>query len=191
MKPNNQIIPVIILMLTCGLIRILPHMPNFFPLESLTLFGAAYLQRKQLAVLFPLLMLYVSDFVINNTVARSFFKEQEGIVWFSNYMIYNLLSIIIIVFASQYLLKKVNFKNVLISVLSASVLFFLITNFGAWAGSSSIYSKDISGLMAAYAAGIPFFRTSLITNILFSGVIFGGLEIYLSLARRKKISAGN
>lgn len=166
-------------------------MPNFFPLESLTLFGAAYLQRKQLAVLFPLLMLYVSDFVINNTVARSFFKEQEGIVWFSNYMIYNLLSIIIIVFASQYLLKKVNFKNVLISVLSASVLFFLITNFGAWAGSSSIYSKDISGLMTAYAAGIPFFRTSLITNILFSGVIFGGLEIYLSLARRKKISAGN
>ncbi len=35
------------------------------------------------------------------------------------------------------------------------------------------------GLAACYAAGIPFYGNSLISGVLFSGILFGAYEYYL------------
>ena len=56
------------------------------------------------------------------------------------------------------------------------VLFFLLTNFGAWM-TSGLYAKTVAGLMQAYAAGIPFFQNSLLGNLVFAAVIFGGYHL--------------
>ena len=58
----------------------------------------------------------------------------------------------------------------------SSVLFFLLTNFGAWM-TSGLYVKSAEGLMQAYVAGIPFFQNSLLGNLVFAAVIFGGYRL--------------
>jgi hypothetical protein len=189
MKHNNTIIAVILFMVVGAFARLIPHMPNFTPVESLTIFGAAYLSKKHWALILSVFVIYVSDFIINNTIARSFFPDVEGIVWFSSYMIYNFVAMALIVLVSSKIITKVNMKNVGVSVLLASIIFFIITNFGSWAGDKSVYSNDMSGLMASFTAGIPFFRNSLLSNVVFTTVIFGSFEMYTSIAARQKTTA--
>ena len=187
MKNQHKILPVVILMAVGAFARLIPHIPNFTPLEGLTIFGAAYLGRNYIAIILPLLLIYISDFIINNTTAREYFTNNEGIVWFSNYMIFNIISLILIVLISRKLLKTVNFKSILFSALAASIIFFLISNFGALFSPTSPYSKDVSGLLASYMAGIPFFRTSLLSNLFFTAIIFGSYNIILSLFYSKSL----
>jgi len=161
-----------------AMIRLLPHMPNFTPVEGITLFGAAYLSRKHLAYILPIITLYLTDLIINNTVARSFFADQEGFIWFSDYMIFNVLALIIIAFVSRPILTKVNYYTVPLAAVSSSVLFFAVSNFGVWITSHGAYTKDLQGLMACFTAALPFFRTSLASTFLFTAVIFAAFEFF-------------
>ncbi|MBP5474427.1 MAG: hypothetical protein J6X92_06710, partial [Bacteroidales bacterium] len=61
--------------------------------------------------------------------------------------------------------------------LLASVIFFLISNFGTWASGLMPYTKDFSGLMTCYAAGIPFFKNTLMGDLFYCGVMFGIYEL--------------
>ncbi len=167
--------------------RLVPHMPNFTPTEGLAIFGAAYFAKKYWAVLSTVAMLYFSDIVINNTVARSFFTEQEGFIWFSPYMFFNLLAVVLTVAVTSNLLKKISVVSVFGSVLISSILFFLVSNFGAWAEGTIPYAKDFNGLMAAYIAGVPFYYPSLISTLLFTTILFGSFEVFkLLISKRQK-----
>ncbi len=42
---------------------------------------------------------------------------------------------------------------------------------------SGIYPQTAEGLMQAYVAGIPFFQNSLLGNLVFAAVIFGGYHL--------------
>ncbi len=187
MKNKYAFLSVLIMLVLAAVNRILPHMPNLTPTESITIFGAAYLVRRYLAYLMPIIMLLLSDLVINNTTQRGFFTEQEGFVWFSDYMIYTALALILIALASSHLLKKVNAGSVLMAALSSSVIFFIVTNFGAWLSSHSNYSRDISGLVTCYTAAWPFFIPSLISTVLFSSVIFTAFEAFLRYSRKNTL----
>src|SRR5690606_6374742 len=125
--------------------RLIPHADNFSPMETAALFGSAYFVRKIYAFILPIVSMYIVDFVINNTVARSFFPDTEGLVWFSEYMVYNAIAYIFIVLVGVFWLKKINVFRVVSGALIASVIFFLITNFGAWADPKSIYPQDTGG----------------------------------------------
>ncbi|MBK8625686.1 MAG: hypothetical protein IPN86_09065 [Saprospiraceae bacterium] len=190
MDAKNKFLPVIILMVIGAFGKLLPHIPNFTPTESIAIFGAAYLGSKYMKYIIPLVILYLSDFIINNTIARSFFVEQEGIVWFDQYMIYNFIALVFIVLVSTKLLKKINATNVFLSILSASIIFFMITNYGSWASEKSIYTNDLSGLLMSYTAGIPFFRTTLLSNLLFSTILFGSYEMIQSLVSKRAAQFG-
>ena len=58
------------------------------------------------------------------------------------------------------------------AAVTGSVGFFLISNFGVWA-ATNMYAKTVSGLMACYAAGVPFFRHTLEGDLLYTTVMFG------------------
>ena len=107
-------------------------------------------------------------------------------VWFSQYMIFTVVAMAMIVLVSSKFLRKINVGNVILSVLIASVIFFIVTNFGSWVGEKSIYTRDLNGLMTSFAAGLPFFRSSLISNLLFSAILFGGFEMYQYFASGQK-----
>jgi hypothetical protein len=73
------------------------------------------------------------------------------------------------------LAKNVNSKSVLLASLACSAAFYLITNFGVWQ-SGTMYPKTSVGLAACYTAGLPFLMNSLIGDLSFAALLFGGFE---------------
>ena len=156
--------------------RIIPHLPNFTPIESIALFSGAYLASKRLSFILPLLGIYLADLVLNNTIYRSFYPESDSFIWISGYMVWTFLAMIGIVFFGRLLKNKIKPLNILGFSILGSLLFFILSNFGVWLGSV-VYPKSITGLMECYTMAIPFFRNSLLSNLMFTAVLFGSMEI--------------
>ncbi|MFY8021417.1 MAG: DUF6580 family putative transport protein, partial [Bacteroidia bacterium] len=116
----------------------------------------------------PILSVWISDLFINNVLYASYYPQftwfYDGFYW--QYGSYILISCLGLLF-SQY---HSFFKLIGLS-LSGSVLFFLISNFGCFL-SNPIYSKDLTGLLMCYTAGIPFFSPSIAGDLLYT-ISFG------------------
>jgi len=72
----------------------------------------------------------------------------------------------------------------------SSVLFFVTSNFAVWM-FSGIYARDIAGLVKCYIAALPFFQNTLMGDLLWTALLFGGLWV-TRLAfggRRAQVSA--
>lgn len=161
----------ILLVIIGTLSRIVPHSMNFTPIIGITLFSVYYF-KSYWKFLVPFLAILGSDLILEiSRGAGQGFHSGTPIVYFS----YLIIAII-----AFFLLKKLNFGNLLITTLSASLSFFLITNFAFFYPSPdapvngfSGYTHDWAGILASYTAGIPFFRSALIGDLLFTGVLFG------------------
>jgi hypothetical protein len=73
-------------------------------------------------------------------------------------------------------LKKVRIPILYLSILGASVIFFIVSNFGVWF-SGTMYPKDLSGLAACYIAGLPFFQNTILGDLVYSSLLFGAFEL--------------
>ncbi len=150
---------------------LLTELPNVSPLGAMALFGGAYFSKRYLAVIIPLLALWISDVALNNTIYAAYY---EGFSWFGVPVVY--LSIIVIALMGTKLLKQIKVKNLFIASLLTSLVFFLITNLGSW-WTIPAYSKDLVGIIAAYTAGLPFFLSTILSNLFFTAILFGGYEL--------------
>jgi hypothetical protein len=185
-KKEHNTWAALLLLLVAATSRLIPHIPNFTPTEGVALFGAAYLSRKYLAYILPVVMLYATDLILNNTINRSFFTQYDGFVWYSNYMIYVSGAVLLMVILGSATLKKITAGRVLGTAFMASVIFYIISNFGVWL-HSTVYTKDMAGLTQCYLAAWPFFRTSVVSNLFFTGLIFGAYELFkYALTRAEK-----
>jgi len=158
--------------LLAALSRILPHPYNFTPLGAIALFGAAYFTDKKWAILIPLLAMWVSDVLLNNFFYSSFY---EGFTVFTSAMFWVYGSLILIALLGMKFLKKVTIPRVLGSALSASVIFFVVSNFGVWL-ASPMYPQTLEGLIACYTAAIPFFHNTLAGDVIYCATLFGAFE---------------
>lgn len=150
---------VTLMIFAAAFVRLIPHPPNFSPIAAMALFGGAYFNKKSLAFAIPLAAMFLTDAIIG-------FYSYAWIIY---------LSFALIVILGIVMLKKVTVKNVILASLTASVSFFVITNFGVWA-IGTLYPKTPAGLMECYIAAIPFFQNALIGDLFFSGVMFGVYE---------------
>jgi len=155
-----------------ALTRLLPHAYNFTPLGAIALFGAAYFPKKKWALIIPLAAFWMSDLLLNNITYSAFYN---GFTWFTSDMLYTYGSIAMIVILGYYLLKKITMGRILTGALGASVIFFIVSNFGVWV-SGTMYPLSFEGLIACYTAAIPFFHYTIAGNIVYSAVLFGAYE---------------
>nr|MBS0036808.1 hypothetical protein [Saprospiraceae bacterium] len=153
--------------------RLLPHPPNFTAIGAIALFGGAYFSKKWLAFLVPVLAVWITDLILNNVVYAAYY---EGFVWISKNLLFTGLAILLMVLLARFVLKKINPGRVIGASLAASVIFFLVSNFGAWA-VGTMYPLNIGGLIAAYVAGLPFFLNTLAGDLFFCGVMFGSYAL--------------
>ena len=158
--------------LFAALSRLLPHAYNFTPIGAIALFGAAYFADKKWALLVPLLAIWISDLLLNNLAYSAFY---DGFAWFTGGFLFIYGGIAMIVVLGYYLLKKITFGRVLGGALGASVIFFIISNFGVWV-TSPMYPPTVEGLIMCYTAAIPFFHYTIAGNVVYSAVLFGGYE---------------
>lgn len=160
-----------------ALSRLIPHPMNFTPIAGIGLFGAAYFSRKWLALIIPFVALWISDLVINNVYYPIVFPQYyEGFTLFTNGWYWTYGSFALIILLGFKTLKKIKPMNLLGSSLMASIIFFLVTNFGSWM-TGLLYAKTTAGLVACYTAALPFFWNTLAGDLFYVGVMFGAFAL--------------
>jgi len=160
-----------LMILLAAFSRLLPHLPNFTPIGGMALFGAAYFSKKYFAFIVPFVALWASNLVLDNIFLSQYY---EGFVWFSNPLVF--VGFAFIVLLGLKVLKKVKPLNLLGASLAASLIFFLVSNFGTWL-SGGMYPKSFGGLMVCYTAAIPFFWNTLLGDLFYVTVLFGAFEL--------------
>lgn len=187
MTPNSPATPatttlalgplVLVTMITlAALSRLLPHPPNFSPVEAMALFGGAWFASRRVALLVPLLAMLVSDLTL------AWMHGGQYLDYFTSAGFWLVYLAIMACGALGYGLRgRVRAPRVLGFALTGSLLFFAVTNFGAWladiASASPIYAANLSGLAAAYVAGVPFLQNTIAGALFFSAVLFGGFAL--------------
>lgn len=171
-KIDLRISIIAALILIVALSRLIP-IYNFSPLGALGLFGAAYFKKKWQVFLIPIAAIWLSDLLVNNILYASYYSS---FTWFYDGFYWQYGSYLLIALVGLFIFKKVNTTRVVVGALTATVLFFVVSNFGSWA-SSPLYPKSFAGLMAAFAAGIPFIKGTLLGNLVYSGVLFGSFAL--------------
>ena len=170
-KRNTTIIAFILLAIASRLLILAgPSWANFSPLASMALFVGAYLHSRKQAMAWTLLAVWGSNLSLNNTLYDAYFPGFSLGIDAVHMGLFALISLLgPNTTASAYRFIGTN--------LAAAMGFFLISNFAVWAGSEITYTKDLSGLLTCFAAGIPFLKNTLASQFLFSGLFFGGFEL--------------
>ncbi len=161
MKISNAISPLVVIFFAVVL-RLLPHPPNVAPIAAMALFGGAYLNKKY-ALIVPLLAMFASDIFLG-------FHSTMPFVY-GSFLLTGLIGF--------WIRKHKNAHNIIFASIASSLLFFIITNFGVWF-MGSMYPKTILGLVDCYVAGIPFFRNTMVGDLLYVGVFFGSYRVILN-----------
>ena len=143
--------------------RLLPHMSNFTPVLALILCAGLLFQRKSLAALAVLLGLAISDAWIG------IYDNSMLFVYFGYACIFASG------FSARGLRHRMNSFHVVGGSLIAATVFYLVSNFGVWM-HSGMYLRTLDGLIDCYVMGIPFFRNTMISTMLFSGVFFTAFQ---------------
>ncbi|HNT80843.1 MAG TPA: hypothetical protein PKH65_09200 [Bacteroidia bacterium] len=162
---TNRLYFILSVLFLGSLLRFIPHEPNFVPFGAMALFGGAYLSNKKLAFIAPLLAIFFSDILLQIFFGYGFHAGMP--------FVYGSYAIIVLIGIA--LRNRVITKNVFIASISASVLFFVVTNFGTWL--QGFYGYTLEGLSACYIAAIPFFRGTLTGDLVYNLIFFGGFAI--------------
>ena len=159
------------LIFLAALTRLLPHPPNFSPVEAIALFGGAYFASRAWALVVPLVAMFVSDLALGLMLGGTYFEYFASAGF---WLVYACIAISTVLGFG--LRGRVNGARVLGYSLAGSVLFFLVTNFGTWFGGS-MYPQTGAGLVAAYVAGIPFFQWTVLGTLFYAALLFGGFAL--------------
>jgi hypothetical protein len=134
--------------------RLLPHPPNFTPLEALALYGGAWSARPWIGIGLVLLVMGITDAVLG---WHSLWPFTWG-------------GMVVGVLLGRYLFRMANLWQAMAAALTQATLFFLVTNFGVWLGGW--YGLTWSGLLACYVAAIPFFHYQLLGAVTYTGLFW-------------------
>jgi hypothetical protein len=161
---------VFVLFAVATRLLLIPHPWNFTPVTAALLYFGARASRRHMWL--PVILLIGADLWLDKHYSYPFSWDlfftwgwYAAMLWMGTAL-------------------RENAKPLRIAgaALTGSVSFFLISNFGVWA-ATNIYAKTLSGLMACYAAGVPFFRGTLEGDLLFSAVMFGLPVVAVAIVR--------
>lgn len=158
---QTRFITIVSIIFALAIFRLLPHLPNVSPIAAMALFGGAYFADKRTALVVPFVALFLTDLVLGLHSSMIF--------------VYTGFALTVVIGVG--LKNRVNVTNTFFAAVSTSVLFFVVTNFGTWLMTPGLYPISAEGLMQAYVAGIPFFQNSLLGNLAYTAIIFGGFHL--------------
>jgi hypothetical protein len=157
------------LTVTGGLIRIVQNL-NFAPVGALSLFAGARLRGWQ-AYALPIALMGITDPLV-------------GGYSFATPFVY--ASFLINVWIGSRLRHTENPGWIAGAALIGSMQFFLLSNIGAWLSPQLHYSLSLSGLGSCLLAAIPFYRNTLISDLVYTAVFFALHSILSRVAVRSE-----
>lgn len=164
-ETHSQFIILLSIVLSATILRIALHPTNFSALDAMALFCGTYFARRSTALIVVLASVWIGDIFLDATLF------YPGFYW--QYAAYGLTTLL----GAYFLKNKFNAIRFFTVSISISLLFFTISNFGVWC-SGLIYPLTFNGLITCYIAAIPFLKNTLLSDLLFGGVLFGCFETY-------------
>jgi len=169
MTPHPRVLTVTALVLLATLVRFVDHgLLNVAPVGAIALFGGACLQSRRQAFGVTFATMLFSDALLYTTRYRDWVADSLGSMLFV-YLAFGC----VVLLGSLLRKQRRSVAAVVAGSLAGSIVFFLISNLSAWLFYAE-YSKDVSGLIRCYLAGIPFYRNTLLGDLGFNAVLFGG-----------------
>ena len=145
---------------------------------SLLFFGA---RRSLRQAVIPIVALIGLDYYMTVHVYGYPFAAQDYLITWTWYAA-------VIILGRILLHDRRSVARVGTAVILSSTSFFLASNFAAWTILRGLYPHTFSGLISAYAAGLPFYRNDLLSTTLVAGLAFG-LPALIEHFRGHEISA--
>jgi hypothetical protein len=139
--------------------RLLPHAPGVLPVAASGLFAARILRIPALAVIVPLTAMALSGFGL------------AGDDWRVSLVVY--AAIALPALAGTVSRRWRGALPIVATMLTCSLVFFVSTNFAVWA-FSGIYPLTMQGVTACYIAALPFLEKTVLGDLAWTGVLFGG-----------------
>jgi hypothetical protein len=139
--------------------RLLPHVPGVWPFAASALFAGRMLRLPALAVIVPLAAALLSNVAL------------AGDDWRITLVV--CLAITLPAFAGMLVRRWPGAVPVVVAMVSCSLIFFVTTNFAVWA-FSGIYPRTLDGLMQCYIAALPFLDKTVLGDLFWTAVLFGG-----------------
>ena len=155
-------------MLPLGLIflmvfsRIIPHPPNFTPIIAVAIMSGYFFKKIYISFIVLFAAMLLSDLFLG------FYQNM--------FLVY--LSLFFITYIFFTISKRIDGKNLFIYSFFASLIFYLVTNFGVWL-LGNMYQKNLSGLIQCYYFAIPFFTKTILSTIIFSYTAFFANHYYI------------
>ncbi|HEY1166185.1 MAG TPA: DUF6580 family putative transport protein [Chitinophaga sp.] len=174
-----EILLIAALILLAGLCRLVSNelqLWNFTAIGASALFGGVVIKDKRLAYILPLATLFLTDLFFE------LFTNIPGFYGTQMIFVYGAFLLITLVGTR---IKKVNALTILLASIGTGVLFFLVSNAGVWL-LDNMYPRTFSGLIACYAAAIPFFRNdmfgsfflnTIMGSVFYSALLFGAYAL--------------
>jgi hypothetical protein len=134
---------------------------GFSPLGAALLFFGSRMSRKHYPV--ALAAMIATDIYITNHHYGMPVAWDQGFIW---------AWYIGIFFLGSLLKNRVKPLNVFGASLGASLSFYVVADFGVWL-TGILYPHTWAGFVACYVAAMPFLQRGIISDLLFSTVIFG------------------
>jgi len=147
----------LVMVATCAALRVAPHPWNFTPVGAMAIFSGAIIRDVRLAFFVPILTLFLGDIFIG-------FHKLMPIVY---------ASFLVSVAIGFWLRDRRTAPRIAGATLLGAIQFFLVTNFAVWQ-FGVFYPHTSAGLLACYAAGVPFFWNTLAGDAGYAALLFGG-----------------
>lgn len=146
--------------------RLVPYWFHFMPLTAVAIFSGAWFADWRLKLGIPLAARVVSD------LALGFQMAQPSEVLF----VYGCL-VVSVLLGWMVRRRRATVLAPMVAGLTSAVVFFLVSNFGVWLASTPAlgpyyYPPTLAGLAKCYEMAWPFFRATLIGDVVYTGVLF-------------------
>ncbi len=173
-SPRARALLLFALIVAAAVSRLVPHPPNFSPIEAMALFGGAYFLNRGWAVMAPLLAMFVSDLVLGLVQGGIYFEYFASAHFLAIYACIALSAVL-----GFGLRGRVKSLRVLGYSLAGSLLFFLVTNFAVWLTATDVAAHPAcsASLGACYVAGLPFLKWTVLGTLFYAALMFGGYEL--------------
>ncbi|MCA9390543.1 hypothetical protein KC571_04005 [candidate division WWE3 bacterium] len=168
---SSETIIAIVLIVLGVILRLVPHPPNVAPITAIALLGGAKLGKRSGVILVMSIML-ISDLLL-------------GI---HGSMLYTWGSFLAITYIGQLVLQnRSNPLSIFSTALASSLLFFLVTNFGVWR-EGTMYAQNLSGLLQSYTMAIPFYRNTVLGDLIYTPLFFGAYQLLNNYFKQYSLS---
>lgn len=182
-QSTSTLIIAVLLIVIAALSRVILYPYNFSPIIGMAIFAGAVIKDKRLAFALPLFAMFLSDVIFEAS------GIADGFWGWGQLVGYGILALITIIAFSM---KKINVLSVAGYSIGSSLLFFFLSNSAFFVFDNPIYhtyTQDFNGYVATLAGGLPFLKTGIVADLVYSTVLFGTYFLVQHFAFSKKAIA--